>query len=54
MPDGKHFPVHHTIDTTLETFTELQDRYNSFLLPYNSKSCYGLVLGISEESSLVE
>jgi len=48
------FAVHHTIDTTLETFAKLQDRYNSFLLAYDPKFCYGLVLGISEEPSLVE
>jgi len=54
LPDGNHFPVHHTIDTTIETFTELQDRIDSFLSPYNPRFCYGLVLGISEEPSLVE
>ncbi len=48
------FAVHHTIDTTLETFAELLDRYNSFLSPYNPKFCYGLTLGISEEPTLVE
>jgi len=40
------FAVHHTIDTTLETFTELQDRIDSFLSPYNPRFCYGLALGI--------
>jgi len=50
----KGFAVHHTIDTTLETFTELQDRYDSFLSSYNVRFCYGLSIGISEEPSLVE
>jgi len=54
LPDGNHFPVHHTIDTILETFTELQDRIDSFLSSYNPRFCYGLVLGISEEPTLVE
>ncbi len=54
VPNGNHFPVHHTIEVTLETFIELQNRYDSFLSPYNPKFCYGLVIGISEESTLVE
>jgi len=54
LPDGNHFLVHHTIDTTAETFTELQDKYDSFLSSYLPKFCYGLVIGISEESTLVE
>jgi len=50
----KGFAVHHTIDTKIETFAELQDKIDSFLSPYNTRYCYGLVLGISEEPSLVE
>jgi hypothetical protein len=54
IPDGNHFPVHHTIEVVVETFTELQDRYDSFLLSYNSRCCYGLTIGISEDPSAVE
>jgi len=50
----KGFAVHHTIDTKIETFVELQDRIDSFLSQYNPRYCYGLVLGISEEPSLIE
>ena len=50
----KGSPVHHQIEKTVETYTELQDRYDSFLSSYNPRFCYGLVIGISEESSLVE
>jgi len=54
LPNGEHFPVHHTIEKSVETYAELQDTYDRFLDSYNKLFCYGLVLGISEEPSLVE
>ena len=48
------FAVHHQMDKALKTFAELLDIKNSFLSSYNPQYCYGLVIGISEEPSLVE
>jgi len=51
-----HFPVHHQMQKDVETFDELIETIGKFLSSYTTdpKFCYGLVLGISEESSLVE
>lgn len=48
------FPVHHQIEKDVETYAELQDTYDRFLASYDKVYCYGLVLGISEEPTLVE
>ena len=53
LPDGNHFPVHHQMDKFVDSFAELLDIEKSFLAPYNSK-CYGLSIGITEESTLVK
>ena len=48
------FPVHHQIKKDVETYAELQDIYDGFLADYNKLYCYGLVIGIAEEPTLVE
>ena len=48
------FPVHHQMEKSVETYAELQDTYDGFLASYDKVYCYGLVLGISEEPTLVE
>ncbi len=50
----KGFPVHHTIEKSFETASELTTALNTFTSEYDSKYCYGLAIGVSEESSLVE
>lgn len=48
------FAVHHEIDKYTETYAELQDTIDGFLSSYVSKYCYGLSIGIVEESTLAE
>lgn len=47
----EHFPVHHQMDKFVETFAELQDSYDRFLASYTTKFCYGLSIGIVEETT---
>ncbi len=49
-----HFPVHHQIQKDVETFDELIEAFGNFLSSYTTKYCYGLVFGISEESTKPE
>jgi len=48
------FAVHHQMDKFVETFAELQDSYDGFLASYTTKFCYGLSIGIVEESTVTE
>ena len=48
------FPVHHEIDKYTDDFFELASILNLFTKDYNPTYCYGLAVGISEESSLVD
>ena len=50
----KGFAVHHQIEKDYETAAELTSALNSFTSEYDSRYCYGLVIGVSEEPSLVE
>jgi len=50
----KGFAVHHTIDKDFETAAELTTAVNQFTSEYDSTYCYGLVMGISEEPSVIE
>jgi len=54
LPDGNHFPVHHQMDKFVDSFAELLDVKNNFLKSYKPKWCYGLSIGISEESSEID
>ena len=50
----KGFPVHHQIEKGYETAIELTEALNQFTSEYDSRHCYGLMIGVSEEPSLVE
>ena len=50
----KGFPVHHVIEKGYETAIELTQALNQFTSEYDSTYCYGLMIGVSEEPSLVE
>jgi len=50
----KGFPVHHTIEKSVETAVELTTALNGFTSEYDSRHCYGLSIGVSEEPSLVD
>jgi len=50
----KGFPIHHTIEKSFETAVELTSAINQFTSEYDSRHCYGLVIGVSEEPSLIE
>jgi len=50
----KGFPVHHDIEKDCETAAEMTTALNQFTSEYDSRHCYGLTIGISEEPSLVE
>ncbi len=50
----KGFAVHHTIEKSFETAIELTTALNTFTSEYDSRHCYGLVIGVSEEPSLIE
>jgi len=48
------FPVHHQIEKSFETAAELTTALNTFTSEYDSRHCYGLVIVVSKEPSLVE
>jgi len=48
------FAVHHQMEKDVDDAVELMKLLNNFTNTYNSKYCYGLTIGISEEPSLVE
>ena len=50
----KGFAVHHDIQKDFETAQELTNALNTFTSEYDSRHCYGLVIGVSEEPSLVD
>ncbi len=49
----KGFAVHHNIEKDTDDALFVADILNAFTSEYNQKYCYGLVIGISEEPSLV-
>ena len=50
----KGFAVHHHIDKDVDDALLVSEILNSFTSEYRQSCCYGLVIGISEEPSLVE
>jgi len=50
----KGFAVHHQIDKDVDDALLVSEILNAFTSQYHQTYCYGLVIGISEESTLVE
>jgi hypothetical protein len=48
------FAVHHQIQKDCETFAELRDIQDEFLVSYSIKYCYGLSIGIAEEPIIAD
>ena len=48
------FAVHHQIENHYETSNELAQALGQFMSDYNSEYCYGLSIGIAEETTLIE
>ena len=48
------FPVHHQLERYTDDVMEVATMLNVFMSSYEQSYCYGLAIGVSEETTIVD